>query len=215
MRAEVVPMFCLGALMFVGCSIGSPPGPNSTLSSSPAPDDVVALEPPPGYEFTAAGDSEPVRDWQVRRGSLSSHAIDYDPGVGAGMVIQSGMEDRDPLKPSMGRFDEFCAEVAEAVPLEEGVSRVEVLPRRLIDDGPACGLAWQQGEGETAQVVMRWDLCRRDGCWRIVIKGAEGRDHVRGEFLTSLETVRFVPRPVAGDDVVVPSMSPSPSTSKR
>ncbi|MDO5067171.1 MAG: hypothetical protein Q4D96_07825 [Propionibacteriaceae bacterium] len=171
----------------------------------------MALEPPRGYEFVVLGDSEPVRAWEVRRGTLSSHKVEYDPGVGAGMVIQSGMEERDPLKPSVGRFDEFCVEAAGVVEKEEGVTRLERLPRRLIDDAPACGLAWQLGEGETAQVMMRWDLCRRDGCWRIIIKGAEGRDHIRGEFMTALETVRFVPRPVVGEDAEVPPMSPSPT----
>ncbi|RRD05347.1 hypothetical protein EII34_06330 [Arachnia propionica] len=206
MNNALISALCVALL--AGCGGSPEPVPSQEF------DDVVALEPPPGYEFIAVGDSEPVHDWEIRLSSDWPDLIDYDPGVGAGMVIQSGMGDRDPLKPSMGRFDEFCAEVAAAVPLEEGVSRVEALPRRLIDDGPACGLAWQQGEGETAQVVMRWDLCRRDGCWRIVIKGAEGRDHVRGEFLTSLETLRFVPRPVVGDDVVVPSPEPSPSATK-
>lgn len=203
---------CAGVVLVSGCARLD--GPEPSPSASEVFDDVVALEPPRGYEFLGVSESEPVRDWEVRRGHLVVHELDHDPGEGEMMIIQSGVESRDPAHPGPEGMAEFCAGLVQSVAAEEGVSRVEQLPERLIDDAQACGVAWQQGEGDTAQVVMRWDLCRRDGCWRFIIKGAQGRDHVRGDFRKSLRTVRFVPRPVVGEDAVVNTPEASPTATK-
>ncbi|MDO5067169.1 MAG: hypothetical protein Q4D96_07815 [Propionibacteriaceae bacterium] len=191
--------FLVGVVAFLGLLVGcsAPPSPPVDF------DDVVVFEPPPGYETRRVdgGGAEP--DWQVvqwfppkERGQGGED--------GSGMLIRSGMEDRDPRKPSVATFEQYCAGLLAAVEAESGVSKAEVLRDRQIDDSTACGVAWQQGEGDQRQVMMRWDLCRRDGCWSFQVHGARGSDVVSGSFLSFLQTVRFVPKPPQRSDLVFP-----------
>ena len=190
--------------LLVGCG-GTPPAPVVF-------EDVVAFEPPPGYEVSRIEGDGGEWDWRVSQWFppvMEGQGLEDD----SGMLIRSGMEVRDPERPSVETFEQYCAGLPAAVGERPGVSRVEVLPDRRFDDATACGVAWQQGEGEERQVVMRWDLCRRDGCWSFEVYGARGSDVVSGDFLSFLQTVRFVPKPPDQSDLVLPRPSPSATKS--
>lgn len=176
-----------------------------TPSSAPAEfDDIVSYAPPPWYQMITVKDDGIEQDWRIETVPQLWEEPLPPELAGTGMLIRANIDQRDPRQPSTKTFLRYCSEMAAAIAEEPGVSRVEDLPDRQIDDAKACGVAWQQGEGENRQVMMRWDLCRRDGCWSFQLHSGPGQDVVNGHLLSSLQTVRFIPRPAKVDDVLVP-----------
>lgn len=199
---------CVGSLvafsaLLVGCS---PP-----LSEPVVLEDVVAFEPPPGYEVRRVDVDGGAQEWRVTQWFSRLEEEEGAVPDGSGILIRSGIEVGNSTKPSVETFEQYCAGLPEAVGGEPGVSRVEVLPDRRFDDATACGVAWQDKDGDNRQVVMRWDLCRRDGCWSFEVRGARGSDVISGDFLSFLQTVRFVPEPSEHPDLVFPSPSATQS----